>query len=151
MSHASSTILDTFPVRVRRQDSTIENVKLMDELTRFLDKEMPEAVSKYLAYPQCFQYNQEALSHIQGFPEEARTRFSCPAQNGPKDREQLTKEKWRQRALGDFGEAKTVCALETLFQSRPSFLLTGVKSEKILRVARESAKYSLGQSRKQNL
>ena len=61
------------------------------------------------------------------------------------------KEVWRRKALGDFGEAKTVQALETLFQSRPSFLLTGFKAEKILQLARESAKYSLGQSRKQNL
>ena len=68
LSHANSTILDTFPVRVRRQDSSIENVMLMDELTRFLDTEMPEAVSKYLAYPQCFQYGQDALKQIQGFP-----------------------------------------------------------------------------------
>ena len=74
------TNLDSFSVRVRRQDSTIENVMLMDELTRFLDTEMPESVSKYLAYPQ-FNYNLEALSHIQGFPKEARTRFSDPEDN----------------------------------------------------------------------
>ena len=116
LSHANSVNLDTFPVRVRRQDSTIENVMLMDELTRFLDTEMPNAVGKYLAYPQ-FNYNQEALSHIQGFPEEARTRFSV--QGGPKDREQMSKEDWRKKALGDSSEAKTVRALETLF-SKPA-------------------------------
>ena len=65
--------LETFPVTVRRQDSTIENVMLMDELMRFLDKEMPEAASKYLAYPQSFGYNQEALKRIQGFPQAAQT------------------------------------------------------------------------------
>merc|ERR550532_467060 len=115
MSHANSAILDTFPVRVKRQDSTIINVKLMDELTRFLDTEMPEAVSKYLAYPQCFQYNQEALKHIQGFPEEARTRFSKPVPSGPrpaqkvpKDNDQILKEDWRRKVLADFSEAKTV-------------------------------------------
>ena len=43
---SNSTNLDTFSVRVRRQDSTIENVMLMDELTRFLEKEMPDAVNK---------------------------------------------------------------------------------------------------------
>ena len=74
LSFTNTANLDTFPVRVRRQDSTIEDVMLMDELTRFLDTEIPEAVGKYLAYPQ-FKYNQEALNHIQGFPEEARTRF----------------------------------------------------------------------------
>ena len=114
LGHTSTTNLDNFPVRVRRQNSTIEDVMLMDELTRFLDTEMPNAVSKYLAYPQ-FKYNQEALNHIQGFPEEARSRFS--AQGGPKDREQMTKEDWRKKALGDSSEAKTVRALETLFQS----------------------------------
>ena len=62
LSHTNTTTLDNFLVRVRRQDSTIEDVMLMDELTRFLDTEMPEAVSKYLAYPQ-FKYNQEALNH----------------------------------------------------------------------------------------
>ena len=148
LGHTNTTNLDTFPVRVRRQDSTIENVMLMNELSRFMDTEMPESVSKYLAYPQ-FKYNQEALSHIEGFPEEAQTRFSRPLQKGPKDREQMMKEHWRQRALGDSSEAKTVCALETLFQSRPSLLLTGVKAERILQVARESAKFSLNQTRKQ--
>ena len=57
------------------------------------------------------------------------------------------KEDWRKKALGDSSEAKTVRALETLFQSRPSLLLTGVKVENILRVVRESAKYSLSQSK----
>ena len=96
--HGKTTNLETFLVRVRRQDSTIKNVMLMDELTRFTEKEMPEAVNKYLAYPQSIQYDQEALKHIQGFPEEVRTKFSCPAQNGPKDREQMLKEAWRKRA-----------------------------------------------------
>ena len=145
--YTNTTNLDNFPVRVRRQDSTIENVMLMDELTRFLDTEIPEAVGKYLAYPQ-FKYNQEALNHIQGFPEEARTRFSV--QRGPKDREQMLKEHWRQRALGDSSEAKTVRALETLFQTRPSLLLTGVKAERILQLARQSAKHSFNQSRVQD-
>jgi hypothetical protein len=157
-SHTSTTNLDTFPVTVRRQDSTTtENVNLMDELTRFLDNNMPEAVSKYMAFPQSFQYDQDALSNIHGFPEEARTRFSNPVpsgprptQRGPKDSEQILKKAWRTKGLADFSEAKTFRALETLFQGRPSLLLTGVKSERILRVARESAKYSLTQSRKQD-
>ena len=147
LNYTNTTNLDCFPVRVIRQDSTVENVMLMGELTRFLDKEMPDAVSKYLAYPQ-FKYNQDALNHIQGFPEEARIRFSV--QRGPKDREQMTKEDWRKKALGDSSEAKTVRALETLFQSRPSLLLTGLKAERILQLARQSAKHSFNQSRAQD-
>ena len=115
-SFAKSINLDAFPVRVRRQDSTIENVMLMDEMVAFLDKEMPNAVDNYMAYPQTFQYNQEALKQIQGFPEEARTRFSRPAQSGPRDNEQILKEEWRKRAQGDSSEAKTFRALQTLFQ-----------------------------------
>ena len=84
LSFAKQTNLDAFPVRVRRQDSTIENVQLMDELIKFLDQEMPDAVHKYKAYPQSFEYNQKALKGIQGFPEEAKARFSRPAQGGPK-------------------------------------------------------------------
>ena len=68
LNFAKSINLDTFPVRVRRQDSTIENVMLMDEMVAFLDKEMPNAVDNYVAYPQTFEYNQEALKQIQGFP-----------------------------------------------------------------------------------
>ena len=79
MNFANSTNRDAFPVRIRRQDSTIENVMLMDEMVAFLDKEMPNAVNNYMAYPQTFEYNQEALKQIQGFPEEARTRFSRSA------------------------------------------------------------------------
>ena len=48
-SFAKSINLDTFPVRVRRQDSTIENVMLMDEMVAFLDKEMPNTVDNYVA------------------------------------------------------------------------------------------------------
>ena len=99
VNFAKSIDLDTFPVRVRRQDSTIENVMLMDEMVAFLDKEMPNAVNNYMAYPQTFEYNQEALKQIQGFPEEARTLFSRPAQSGPRDREQILRHEWRQRAL----------------------------------------------------
>ena len=132
------TCVDTFPVRVRRQDSTIENVKLMDELVKFLDTEMPDAVSKYFAYPQFYKYDQDALQHFQGFPEEA-----CKV-------EDRLRKGWREKALGDSSEAETFWALETLFQSRPSLLLTGVKTVKILRVARETAEYSLDQSKKEN-
>ena len=67
-------------MRVRRKDSTIENVMLMDEMVAFLDKEMPNAVNNYVAYPQTFEYNQEALKQIQGFPEMTRTRLSRPGQ-----------------------------------------------------------------------
>ena len=48
-SFAKSINLDAFPVRVRRQDSTIENVMLMDEMVAFLNKEMPNTVYNYLA------------------------------------------------------------------------------------------------------
>ena len=41
----------------------------MDEMVAFLDKEMPNAVNNYLAYPETFEYNHEALKQIQGFPE----------------------------------------------------------------------------------
>ena len=87
----------------------------MDEMVTFLDKEMPNAVDNYMAYPQTFEYNQEALKQVKGFPEEARTRFSRPAQSGPTEREEILKEEWRQRALGDSSEAKTFRSLETLF------------------------------------
>ena len=84
--------LDTFPVRVRRQDSTIEYVMLMNEIINFIEKEMPNAVDSYMAYPQTFKYNQEALKQTQGFPEEARMRFAKPTPSGPVDREQISKE-----------------------------------------------------------
>ena len=116
-------------MRVRRQDSTIENVMLMDEMVVFLDKEMPNAVNNYVAYPETFEYNHEALKQIQGFPEMTRTRLS----SGPRDNEQILKEEWRKRALGDASEAKTFRALQTFFQSRPSFLLSGVTVERAQR------------------
>ena len=146
-----SASLDNFPVRVRRQDATIENVMLMDELVRFLDAVEPDAVKKYLSYPQSCEFNQTALKHIQGFPEEARWRADMQTQKhvGLKDQEQALKEQWRKKALGASGETKTSQALERLFQARPSLLLNGIETEKMLRVARESAKYSFGQSKKQ--
>ena len=88
-SFAKSINLDAFPVRVKRQDSTIENVMLMDEMVAFLDKEMPNAVNKYVASPHTFEYNHEVLKQIQGFPEMTRTRLSRPAQSGPRDNEQI--------------------------------------------------------------
>ena len=62
----TSTNLDNFSVRV-----TIEEVFLMAELLKFVDKQIPDAVNKFLAYPQSFKYDQKALSDIPGFPEEA--------------------------------------------------------------------------------
>ena len=110
--------MDTFNVRVRRQDSTIENVKLMEEMFRFLDTEEPDAVNKYLAHPQSFEYNGDSLKDIQGFPEKARTIFSRPQQSGPKNKEEIEKEKWLKRALSDSSEAKVYHALEMAFQAR---------------------------------
>ena len=43
----------------------------MAELLEFVDKQIPDAVNKFLAYPQSFKYDQKALSDIPGFPEEA--------------------------------------------------------------------------------
>ena len=155
LSYTDSTVLENFPVRVRRQDSTIKNVNLMDELIRFLDKEMPEAVSKFLEYPQ-FKYDQSTLTDIQGFPDEARTRFSesVQSQSGPKNKEQKAeqklKENWAKRAVAGSNEAKTVRALETLFEGRQSVLLNGVKAERILQVAREAVKFSLEQPKEQD-
>ena len=54
-SHTNSVNLNTFSVRVRRQNPTIKNVKLMDKLMRFLDDHMSEAGSKHVGYPQSFQ------------------------------------------------------------------------------------------------
>ena len=48
LNFAKSINLDTFPVRVKRQDSTIENVMLMAEMVAFLDKEMPNTVDNYI-------------------------------------------------------------------------------------------------------
>ena len=97
-SFAKSINLDAFPVRVKRQDSTIENVMLMNEMVAFLDKEMPNAVNNYVAYPETFKYNHEALKQIQGFPEMTRTRLS----SGPRDNEQILKEEWRKKSPGRF-------------------------------------------------
>ena len=139
------TDLNSFLVKVRRQDSTIDDVRLMEELIRFLENEMPGATSQFLAYPKTFEYNQDALKTTQGFPEgEPR---KCPAQKRPRNQDQIHMEHWQKKAVADLSEAKTFRALETIFQIRPSLLLTGVKTEKILQVARESAKYSLGQSK----
>ena len=147
-NNTKSTCLDTFPVRVKRQDSTIENVMLMDELLNFVDNVEPEAVNRYVTYPQNFRYNQDALQHIQGFPEEARAKFTVTSQGGARDKEQKEKVIWQKRALGDSSEAKTFKALEKAFHSRPSVILNGVKAENILRIARDEAKYSVGQSKK---
>jgi len=137
-------------VRVKRHDASVETVMLMTELPKFLDKAMPNAVHEYLAYPQSFEYNQKELRRIQGFPKEAQTLFAHSKQQGPKDREQKSREQWKKTALANLSEAKTFRALETLFQSRPSLMMSGVKAEKILQVARQSAKYSLTQSKRQN-
>ena len=144
----SFSSLDYFPVTVRRQDSTTENVMLMDELVRFLDAVEPDALNKQLRYPKSFQYNEDSLYHIHGFPEEARTRFA--RSNQKIDKEVGVREQWRRRALGDSSEAKTVLALEKLFQRRTSLLLTVVKAEKILTLGRQSAKHSLIKARKQD-
>ena len=59
------------------------------------------------------------------------------------DGDQGLKEAWRKKALGDFSEAKVFEALESIFQRRASVMLTGVKVEKILQVARQAADHSL--------
>ena len=137
LTFTHSTSLDSFPVRVRRQNSTIENVKLMEELLRFTDEQFPDAVNKYLALPQAFQFNQNALKHIQGFPEEAEKRTDVD-----KD--------WKSKALGDSSEANAFRAIETLFQKRKSLLLTGLKTNDLFKLARESAHCSKKQKQKSN-
>ena len=137
LTFTHSTSLDSFPVRVKPQNSTIENVKLMEELLRFTDAQFPDAVNKYLALPQAFQYNQNALKHIQGFPEEAEKRTDV-------------EKDWKSKGLGDCSEAETFRALETLFQKRQSLLLTGLKTNELFKLARESAHCSKKQKQKSN-
>ena len=100
---------------------------------RFSRQRDAERGGQLRGLPSHLEYNQEALKQIQGFPEEARTRFSRPAQSGPRDNEQILKEEWRKRAQGDSSEAKTFRALQTLFQNRPSLLLSGVTVERVQR------------------
>ena len=151
-NNTKSTRLENFPVTVKRQDSTQEKVMLMDELNRFLDTHEPNAVNKHLSYPKSFKYDQEPLQHIEGFPEEARSRSDMQVQRncGVKDQEQKDKEQWRKYALGHRCESRVFQALETILQGRPSLMLNSVEAEKILQLVRESAKFNIGQARKQD-
>ena len=135
LTHTNSTNLESIPVTVKRQDSTIENVMLMDELLAFVDAQFPNAVNKYLAHPQAFEYNYKALNNTHGFLKEAQERPDIGWQ-------------WRRRATGDLSEAKTFRALETLFQKRQSLLINGFKTETIFKVLRESAERSKKQIQK---
>ena len=55
-----TSTLDHFPVRVRRQDTTIHHVNLMDELKHFLDVQEP-VTRKPLVYPPSVQYDRRSL------------------------------------------------------------------------------------------
>ena len=150
-SNSKTTKLDNFPVTVKRQDSTVEKVMLMDELNSFLDCHEPDAVNKYLSYPKSFEYDEKKLQHIEGFPEKARPWSNMQSSRrtaGGKDQEEKDKEQWRKAALGLSSESKIFQMLETQFESRPSLMLNNIETEKMLQLVRESAKFSLGQSRK---
>ena len=131
-TRATST-LSTFPVRVRRQDTTIHHVMLMDELKHFLDVHEP-VIRKPLVYPPSFQYDQRSLFHTQGFPEVAGSHPDMQRE-----------WRWRQYAGGHSAEGKVFKSLETVFQSRTSLMWNSLESEKVFQVAKESVRYDTNQ------
>ena len=139
MSKPLAVILDP-EVRVRRQNSTTEQVRLVMEHGRQLQADFPQFSDEFHQFPKTFEYELTRLHGIEGFPAELNTTMGT----SPQERE------WRKVAMGFAGEEKLYNTLSMLFSNtRGAFMWSGFKTETLFKVAQETLSYDYTQWKRQ--
>ena len=100
---------------------------------------------QFIKFPPTFWYSKALLQDIEGFPGLARERFLRQLASGTAVDRRL--DKWDEKAVAEMAEEKVYNSLVRTFQPRVALLWSGLKMEKVLKVARESVQYDVNQER----
>ena len=137
--------MNTLPVRVKRKDSTIQVANLMDEFEALVNQDFPKFHQQFIKFPATFRYSKAMLQDIEGFPGLARERFRRQLASGTAVDRRL--DKWDEKAVAEMAEEKVYNSMVRTFQPRVALLWSGLKMEKVVKVARESVQYDANQER----
>ena len=117
-----------FDVVVRRQNTSEENVKLLDEYDSFTKTHFPNFQTKFIQLPEVFTSKvKDPSKAIEGFAEKKR--------NTDAD-----ESVWLTHALGDKAESDLFQALERECAGRPAVSWNGFEMRKLFLVAKETLK-----------
>ena len=123
-----------FDVVVRRQNTSEENVKLLDEFDSFTKTHFPNFQTKFIQLPEVFASKvKDPSKAIEGFAEKKRKTDVDPV--------------WLTHALGDKAESDLFQALEKEFVGRPSVSWNGFEMRKLFLVAKETLKEKRNQQK----
>ena len=130
-------------VQVRRQDTTVETVKLHQEYERFLKKEFPNFYKEYLQFPEVFGGKvKDATKAIEGFYQKEKRQ---------KKNDNADEAEWHSRAAGDQAESDLFHYLQKHFFGRPAMSYNGFQMGKVFKVAKETVKEEREKRRKQHI
>ena len=112
-----------YDVRVRRQNTTIETVKLLEEYEHFTKEHFPHYQTQFYQVPEVFTMKvKDAKKVVEGFP-------SLPAQD-PQHKV------WKTHALGDQAEYAVHRAIQRELGDRPAFSWNSFELKKLFFVAK---------------
>ena len=124
-------------VLVRRQDTTVEVVKLNQEYQTFLVREFPDFQSKFIQLPRVFAPKvKDSSKAIEGF-----------VQKHVADIDKV----WLSHTVGDQAESIVFYELEKQFLLRPALSWNGFQLGSVFKVAKEAVKEERTKRREQNL
>ena len=129
-----------YDVRVRRQNTKTETVKLLEEYSHFTKEHFPHYQTQFYQVPEVFtQKVKDAKKVVEGFP-------SLPAQD-PQDPQHKV---WKTHRLGDQAEYAVHQAIHRELQDRPAFSWNSFEIKKLFFVVKESLKEDRDLARQKN-
>ena len=125
-------------VRVRRKDTTVEITTLMEEHLRQLTTDFPKFLDEFIQLPQCFQFDDARLHHIQGFPDHMKPTI-------PPEFE------WMKVATGFSGELLLCNMMIRSFSgTKGTLMISGFKTEQLFTIARQTLDHEYKKWKQEN-
>ena len=125
-----------YPVRVRRQDTTVKEVTMIEEFSAFTQKHFPSHQTQFLQVPEVFSPKVKDLGKVvEGFPEKGSAKVD-PV--------------WLTHALGDQAEYAVFRAIQTELGDRPALSWNSYELKKLFFVAKEAMKQERADARQEN-
>ena len=122
-------------VQVRRQDTTVETVKLHQEYERFIKTEFPDFQKMYLQFPEVFAPKvKDSEKAIEGFLQKPGSDNAV----------------WLTHAVGDKAESDVFYDVEKQFRNRTAVSYNGFQLGSVFKVAKETIKDERNKRREQN-
>ena len=114
-------------VRVRRQDTIVETVKLIDEYDKFTQQNFPQFQTRFYQVPEVFSMKVKDPSKVvEGFP-------SLPADEPPH-------KIWKTHGLGELAEGDVHQAVQEELRGRPAISWNSFKQRSLFLIAKQTFK-----------